>query len=80
MNAFRFRLLFFAQTGVERDGYETQRATTVRRAASTFVSRNKTVFALRYPGKPFLLVSAGEPPFGAFESVAARFISVIISA
>jgi hypothetical protein len=33
----------------------------------------------RYPGKPTLLVGAGEPSLGAF-SAAARFISAIISA
>jgi len=61
------------------------RETVERDAASfdflrvTYDPKKKKKHAPRYPGKPFLLIGAGEPPLEAFAD-AARFISVIISA
>lgn len=61
----------------------TGRETVERDAASFDILRitydPKKKHAPRYPGKPFLLIGAGEPPLEAFAD-AARFISVIISA
>ena len=63
----------------------TGRETVERDAASfdilriTYDPKEKKKHAPRYPGKPFLLIGAGEPPLEAFAD-AARFISVIISA
>ena len=59
-------------------GRETVEGDTASFDVSRIVTETKK-HAPRYPGKPFLLVGAGEPPLGAFAD-ATRFISVIISA
>ena len=51
----------------------------ILRITYVYDPKEKKRHAPRYPGKPFLLIGAGEPPLEAFAD-AARFISVIISA